>query len=104
MIHRSLRAAVEGSYFPDWELQALTAFDRADLAQVLADWPEATLAMPWESDPVRVQKLAVSAVLNNLLGYPHGQWDVLRSVLGVGPDELREILERWRGVPEQPPA
>jgi hypothetical protein len=96
LIRLALQAAVEGPYFADWEFGALMAVDRSDIAQILTDWPNATVTTPWESDPASVQAIAVDNVLNNLLGYPHGQWAELGPRLGADPDEVRAVLQRWR--------
>jgi hypothetical protein len=98
LIGQALEAAVDGPYFPDWEVQTLTAFERDELAVVLAAWPEAVVATPWTDDPIKTQFDAVSAVLNNLIGYPHGRSAELQDALGAGPAELTALLHRWRGV------
>jgi hypothetical protein len=93
----ALTAAVDGPYFPDWEIQILTAFERTELGVVLAAWPEAVVATPWTDDPIKSQFEAVSGVRNNLIGYPHGRWQELEATLGVSPQELVVLLQRWRG-------
>jgi hypothetical protein len=98
VIALSLRAAVSGSYLPDWEIDLLTTFSREELAQVLAAWPDAVAVGSGSSDPDRTQFVAVNNVLDNLIGYPHGKWDRLQVDLG-GADQARLIvlLSAWRG-------
>lgn len=99
LIARAFVEGVEGPYFPDWEIDIITAFSRNELRQVVGSWPEATVTMPWESDPARVQYLALNAILNNLIGYPHGRWRTLGPILGVDSQGLTDLLGRWRGHP-----
>jgi len=95
VIRRCLSVAVNGPYFPDWEFQTLMGVDRDEVEEVLDAWPEAVATSAWESDPFRLQVIAVGNVLNNLLGYPHGQGDLLVQDIGVGTNELRKVLSRW---------
>jgi hypothetical protein len=100
LIARSLRAAVFGSYFPDWEIDTLTAFTSEELSNVSAAWPEAVAVASWTDDPDQTQFVAVNNVLDSLIGYPHGEWDRLQVDLG-GADEARlaELVNVWRGGP-----
>ena len=95
LICRALHAAVDGPYFPEWEFGALIGIDRSEVAEILADWPNATVTTSWESDPAKVQRIAVNNVLNNLIGYPHGRWAELKLRLGADPHEVRALLEHW---------
>src|SRR5689334_119418 len=97
LIRAALTAGAEGPYFPNWEIQTLLAVSRDELTEVLMAWPEAAATTSWEPDPERVQYIAVSNVLNNLVGYPHGKWPALQVELGVEQRDLVELLERWRG-------
>lgn len=92
-----LLAALDGPYFPDWEFRTIMTIDRDELREMVAAWPDATVTTSWEVDAERVMFTAVNNVLNNLIGYPHGEWDRLSAELGVGPRELADILGRWRG-------
>lgn len=96
-IRRALKAAVSGPYFPEWEIQTLTGFEREELAAVLAEWPHAVVTSAWNTDPDEVQRVAVSNVLDNLLGYPHGEEKRLEAELGFGSQELLRLLVAWRG-------
>jgi hypothetical protein len=99
LVARAFAEGVNGPYFPDWEIDIITAFTRDELRRVQDSWPEATVTMRWEGDPEQVQYLAVNAILNNLIGYPHGRWESLEEVLGVGSDALVDLLGKWRGGP-----
>ena len=103
LIRLALQAAIDGPYFPDWEFHTLIALSRSDVVQILTEWPEATVTTPWESDPALVQGIAVINVLNNLLGYPHGQWTELGTRLGTDEHEVRAVLERWLESASAPP-
>ena len=89
-IRAALGAAVRGPYFPDWEFGTLIGLTRAEVAELLATWPEAA-----DSD---LQDLGVNNILLNLLAYPHGEDEALRRDVPVSRQELHVILERWRAV------
>jgi hypothetical protein len=40
VVKECLRAAVDGPFFPDWELHALFGLERAEVRKVLQSWPE----------------------------------------------------------------
>lgn len=82
-------AAVRGPYFPDEEFQTLMGLDRGEVAAVLADWPA-------DRDHAD-SRLAVSNVLNMLLGYPHGDWDELGQRISATPTDVAAALARWQG-------
>jgi hypothetical protein len=84
-----LGAAVEGPFFPDWEFRTLMGVSRAEVAEVLHRWPDGPDA--------QTQDLAVNNVLNMLLGYPHGRDDLWPDFIAADRDEVRSVLERWRG-------
>lgn len=64
-------------------------FDRGEVANILAAWPH--------TDNPDVQEDAVNNVLNNLLGYPHNQWRQWYRYSLATPEEIAQILARWRG-------
>jgi hypothetical protein len=84
----AFRAASEGPFFPDWEFATLMGFARDDLRTLTAQWP--TVA------DESVLDLAVSNVIHNLIGYPHGRIDELRRFIDSEPRVLVEVLQRWR--------
>jgi len=92
IIRDCLAAAVRGPFFPDWEFQTLMGLERAGVEQVLAAWPASISS--------ENQDVAVNNVLNNLLGYPHEEWDAWPSYISVQPAEVASVLARWRGDDE----
>ena len=93
VIADSLRASVEGPFFPDWEFATLFGLERVEVAEVLRAWPGI------DASDERVD-LAVNNALGNLVGYPHGHerdWDCF---LSVPPSRLLEVLKRWRQRPD----
>ena len=64
-------------------------FERAKLRQLLRDWP----AIKDEE----LFDLAANNVLVNLLGYPHDSWDRWQEYSPATPQDLADLLRRWRG-------
>ncbi|MBX3373177.1 MAG: hypothetical protein KF817_05025 [Phycisphaeraceae bacterium] len=89
IIADSLKAAVEGPFFPDWEFSTLFGLQRAEVAEIARAWPKVE-----ESDD-RVD-LAVNNALGNLAGYPHGHEQEWERFLSVPPARLLDTLKRWR--------
>jgi hypothetical protein len=89
VVAEALRAAVEGPFFPDSEFHTLMGVTRAETRAVMEAWPK--------EDPNQLQDLAVSNVLNNLLGYPHGEWDKQDPPIAVNQEQVAAALVRWRG-------
>ena len=87
IVRRALRAAVEGSFFPDWEFPILIGLERDEVRQVYEGWPLQTL------DSGDFQNAVVGS-LNNLLGYPHGQDQELAKYVPEGRGALAKILDR----------
>ncbi len=96
IVRQCLAAAVDGPFFPDWEFATLIGLDRDAVAAVLAAWPT--------GDDTDTQDLAVNNVLNNLLGYPHEEWEAWRQYITATPAEVAAILVRWRGEEHFHPA
>lgn len=40
IVRECLRAAVDGSLFPDWEFQTLFGLERREVRRILSLWPE----------------------------------------------------------------
>jgi hypothetical protein len=89
VVRRSLVAAVEGPYFPDWEFPTLFGVTRAQVADVLRGWP----IVDESRDFVR---LAINNALGNLFGYPHGKTSQLERELGVTTAQLEQVFRKWR--------
>jgi hypothetical protein len=82
-----VRAAAYGPFFPDREIHALVGFDRGELRRIAEHWPP--------SEPGTDAESAAWGCLNNLLGYPHGHWDVWSEFIPATPDEIRLLFDRW---------
>jgi hypothetical protein len=66
VIAESLRAAADGPFFPDWEVQSLFGVAREEVRTF------ASVYEPADDMPVKMG-VAVHNALANLLGYPHGK-------------------------------
>lgn len=87
IVRRSLKAAVEGSFFPDWEFQTLFGVDRETVRSVYSAWPRQTVA-------AEEIVLAVTGSLNHLLGYPHSKEAELVKYVPDGSVAIRAVLAR----------
>lgn len=94
LLRRALVEAVDGPYFPDWELHTLMGVERDEVGAVADSWPDPPTALG--ADALHTQELATNNALVNLIGYPHCCDDRLREHLGVGRDGLRALFQRWR--------
>jgi hypothetical protein len=90
LVHRCLRAAVEGPFFPEWEFHALFGVSREEARAVLEAWPSI-------DDTDEVVFRTINNALNNLWGYPHGERDAWDLMIGVAPDEVSRVFAKWRG-------
>jgi len=89
IVRDCLRAAIDGPFFPDWEVHTLFGLTRAELTTVLDTWPAPADA--------NLQDIAVTNTLNHLLSYPHHKWDAWQSFISATPEEVQWILSRWLG-------
>lgn len=89
IIRRCLIEALNGPLFPDWEFQTLFGLEREDLQEVVDRWPDLDSSQPMDH-------LAINNSLNNLLGYPHGQWDSLMMRIKATREEVVQAFSRWR--------
>jgi hypothetical protein len=97
LIGRCLKAIVDGPYIEDdAEFQTVMGVTREETASVQAAWPA--------PDPNGNTDLAVNNTLNNLLGYPHGEWDELSRDADTNPGEVSKVLARWRDVDDIDPS
>lgn len=98
LLGRSLRAAVDGPYFPDWEFETLMGLTRDEM-RVFADaWPQTPPETPNGYDSAaHAQMVAINNAANNLLGYPHGadRFDLEADLEGTIV-ELAKALASWR--------
>ncbi|WP_262851529.1 hypothetical protein [Mumia quercus] len=88
VICQCLVAAADGPFFPDWEFHTLLDFERDEIRRIAQRWPR------WDNDVE--QSDAVNNVLNNLLGYPHGRWDVWHDYIAPTSTDVARIYARWR--------
>ena len=89
VVRQCLSAAVDGPFFPEWEFHTLMGLTRERVAATAAEWPECT--------DEESRDVAVSNVLNNLLGYPHNERAAWNTYITVSQDEVAGVLARWRG-------
>jgi hypothetical protein len=85
-IEACLRASSESQFFPDWEFELLFGISRSELCLVLEAWPDVDI----HDDVVEA---AIVGSLNNLLGYPHGHWDILKTYGIAGHEEVLAALD-----------
>jgi hypothetical protein len=88
IVRAALRASVEGPFFSDVEFHTLMGVERDEMRGVLEAWPKVI-----DSE---VADLAINNALNNLIGYPHGEWDAWARYSDADPDELAHVFMRWR--------
>jgi hypothetical protein len=89
LIWRCLREALDPRYFPEWEFPILMPFTRDDLRQFVESSPELN-NLKHDSGAGRF----VGAVLNNLIGYPHGQASHLQRQVGCSISDLESLSKR----------
>ena len=91
VISRCLRAAAEGPFFEDDELDTLFAQNRAGMQILSAMWSRMNLAAP---DLHRAVVSILEMLLERQLRFPDA-WDAR---LGAQPDRVRGALEVFKGV------
>jgi hypothetical protein len=87
IIAQCLRAAAEGPFFEEWEFHTLMGVSRDQIRRL-----EATLSSEAPYDENGLE--AAINVLNNLLGYPHGQASVWSAFISATPTEVSKLLSR----------
>jgi hypothetical protein len=84
LVGRCLHAAIRGPYLGDEEeFVALMGVTRAEAAVTLDGWPD------------HATRDVVTNALNNLLGYPHGEWRRLAGELGASREDVAAALREW---------
>jgi hypothetical protein len=86
-VRQCLRAAADGPFFPDWEFHTLMGSPRHEVRELAKHWPG-------NAEQERAALAIGIGVLNNLLGYPHGQESVWKSFISATRAEVEEVLER----------
>jgi hypothetical protein len=93
VVKECLRAALDGPFFPNWELHALFGLERAEVRTVLQSWPELNQA----DDTVAI---AINNAFNNLLGYPvANEKELWPKFLSVKRSEVARMFDKWKGRP-----
>lgn len=87
IVRSALTAAIDPMFFPDWEFETLIGVGRSTVSRVRDSWPNHNIT---EDEFV----CAVVNSLNNLLGYPHGQDDLLLRYVPEGTYRIRSILTK----------
>jgi len=87
VVAKSLRAAANGTFFPDWEFETLTGATRNKIRSEADAWLGTTERSP------QMRELALS-VISNLLGYPHDQRSELEALIGADSTELTALLRK----------
>ena len=87
IVGQCLNAAVEGPFLPDREFQTLVGCSRAEVQQLAMSWPLLGV------DERSVEDTVVG-VLNNLVGYPHGEESAWASFINVAPTVVSTVLEK----------
>ena len=62
--------------------------DRTEVRRIAEHWPD------WVDE--HEQNLAINNALNNLLGYPHDQWDVWHDYISPIAAEVEHVFARFR--------
>ena len=86
-----LRAAADGPFFPDWEFQTLIGVDRDTVRLVMDAWPARNVA------PEEFACTVINS-LTWLMIYPHGQAAAWDRYIPVGPERVRQALDRLRAA------
>jgi hypothetical protein len=93
VVRECLLAAVESSWFPDWEFDTLFGLSREQVRAVLNTWPTV-------DESTEVVQIAINNSMNNVLGYPSQdkdrEWSTLISVQHC---EVMRIFDKWKGRP-----
>ena len=93
VVRQCLTAALRGPFFDGEEFHTLFGLERSEVENVLRGWPD--------PENPKDQDLAVTNILNWLLGYPHGQSAaVWHEFITVPPREVASVLARWLGEDE----
>lgn len=86
IVGQCLWAAVEGPFFPDWEFQTLMGVSREDVR---------ALARKWQSGGCGDEDAdTIVNVLNNIVGYPHGEEAAWSSFITVKPNVVSTVLDK----------
>jgi len=91
LVHRCLKAATEGPFFPEWEFGTLFGLTREEVRFVWSSWK----TLEAEDEVVR---RTINNCLLNLLGYPHGEQEAWDRLISASRDEVARVYAKWRGI------
>jgi hypothetical protein len=83
-----LRAAVNGPFFPEWEVHTLFGLERQEVKQVAEMCPNI-------DDSNEQVNLAIHNSIGNLLGYPHGEENTWQKFISASPEEVEKVFQKW---------
>ena len=72
----------------DKEFSSVFGIEVSEFLEIVESWPDV-------DDSNNSVFLAINGVMNNLLGYPHGQ-DLSKYIRGSEP-EIARVFRKWRG-------
>lgn len=87
ILKNSIKAAIDGPFFPEWEFQTLLGVYRKELKDFYDNWNNRYFM---SQEPL----LKITSVLGMLISYPHKQNEILISCYGVSPDNLNIIFNK----------
>ena len=87
IVRSALTAAIDPMFFSDWEFQTLVGVDRSTVGRVRDSWPDHS---------VTEEEFVCSVVnsLANLVGYPHGQDELLLRYVPEGSTRIQSVLTK----------
>jgi hypothetical protein len=90
-VHRCLKAATEGPFFPEWEFSTLFGLTRDEVRSVWSSWK----TLEAEDEVVR---LAIDNCFSNLLRYPHAEQEAWDRLISASRDEVARVFAKWREI------
>ncbi len=93
LIRRSLLAACDGSFFPEWEFRTLFGLERSEMRKVLSAFPDL--------DASEETFAAINNSMFHLVSYPHNADDELRRY-GLDASEVVRVHKKFRGALGKP--
>jgi hypothetical protein len=87
IVTKSLRAAADGEFFPEWEFETLIGATRSKIRSEADAWRSSA------GNSLQMRELALS-VISNLLGYPHDRQRELEAIVGASSKELDALMRK----------
>lgn len=92
IIGECLRATALGPFFlDDWEFPTVFGVTHEEAVKIAEVWPNIE-----ETD--MTAKVIINNSINNLLGYPHGKHSEWSKYISVSPQQVDEILTKFRAL------